>query len=448
MARTRRSTGGVVSQVDDGSTAHDAGLRPGDRIIEVDGHTARDILDLIWAAQEGYLELLVERDGTSFSLNFELEPMRGLGFTFDEPLFDGIRRCPNRCIFCFVDQQPTGLRATLYVKDEDYRASFLHGSYVTMTNLTDEDKDRIVDLHLSPLYVSVHATHEPTRRRLLGRQKLPSIMPLLEEMIHEGICFWTQIVVVPPLNDRSILDQSLRDLATLHPSVHGVGIVPVGLTKHRQGLPSLSPIGEREARQILDQLDAFRSRASKTLGTSFAYAADELFLRAKRPLPKASYYDGYPLVENGIGLLRRFIDGLKRSVRSRVARAKTATQTAGKTAPIVIVTGTAAGAFFKDTVLPALAPLHPPRIEVLTVDNLSLGPTVTVAGLLTGRDILSAMDGHTKPTKILVCEYLIRQGSDVFLDDYSISQLEARLGCLIQVVSDSGPALVRAILSK
>ena len=312
-----RCPGGRIDTIADGSPAARHGLRPGDHVEAINGRPLKDILLYQDALLEDEQIWSLRRKETAFEVDFEGPFAEDPGVTFADDLFDGVRRCTNRCCFCFVDQLPPGMRSTLYVKDEDYRLSFLHGSYLTLSSISDDDLDVIEELGLSPLYVSVHATDPAVRRRLLGRGRLPSIVDQIAELAGRGVACWTQIVVVPGINDGDVLSRSLADLAALHPACLGVGVVPVGLTAHREGLPSLRVPRRDEAADCLDRIETAQSGFLRNLGSRFAWGADEFYRLADRPLPSARRYEGYPLLEDGIGMLRHFRDRLVRSLGRR-----------------------------------------------------------------------------------------------------------------------------------
>jgi len=432
---------GLIDAVAEHGPAWRAGIRTGDTLVALNGLPARDVIDVMWVGQDGWFEATLERDGRRFDVEVELDEGEDPGLRFHTELFDGLRRCPNRCVFCFVDQQPSGLRPSLYVKDEDYRASFLHGNYVTLTNLRPDDLARIVEMHLSPLYVSVHATDETARRRLLGRKRLPPILPLLDDLGEEGIRFWTQIVLVPGWNDDAILARTLADLTSRYPVVQGVAVVPVGLTGHRCGLPPLQPVSAAGARRCLDCVDGIRDAAVVTSGKALVYGADELFLRARRPIPEAAYYEGYPLLENGVGMLRRFLDGVHRALRRRRRRA-------APTGPVTaVVTGTAAGPFFRRHVLPAIEPYGPPPMRLVVARHRLLQGPVGVAGLLAGKDVGAALARGPRPDRVLLCDYALVDGRGPFLDDMTLDDVAERVGCPVVAVPDDPAALVRTLFA-
>ena len=442
---------GRLQCVSKGSAAEAAGLQAGDIIVEMNGFVPRDIIDVMWATQDGWLDLKIERDGKIFAVELDLEEGLEAGLIFAEELFDGLQKCPNRCVFCFVDQQPKGLRPSLYVKDEDYRASFLHGNYITLTNLKDDDIDRILEMRLSPLYVSVHATDEKLRRKLLGRKKLRPILELMDELSQGGIDFYTQVVLIPGWNDKEQLDETLRALVDRFPSVKGIAVVPVGLTTHRQQLTQLPAVDEKCARETLDRISKIRNEALKKHGIPLVYGADELFLKADRKLPKGDYYDDFGLLENGIGLMRRFLDelaevlpqfenkGKPRDDEKTTAKEKT------KDNEVVIVTGTSAAPFFRRLVLPQLEHLIISKVRVLAVKNKLLGESVTVAGLLAGKDIVTALRKIKRPKKVLLCDYALLNGNGPFLDGMDCAEISRAIGCPVVALPDSAEALVKEL---
>ena len=444
-----------LESVSKGSAAEAAGLRGGDIILEMNGFVPRDIIDVMWATQDGWLDLLVERDGETFEVELDLEEGLEPGLLFEHELFDGLKSCPNRCVFCFVDQQPQGLRPSLYVKDEDYRASFLHGNYITLTNLTDDDIERILEMRLSPLYVSVHATDEQLRRKLLGRKKVRPILDLMDELAHGGIEFYTQIVLIPGWNDKKQLDDTLRNLVARHPAVRGIAVVPVGLTQHRNNLTELPAVDEKCARETLDRIGKIRKEALKKHGHPLVYGADELFLKARRNLPKTDYYDDFGLLENGIGLMRRFLDELEEVLAQYEHKASSDRKTLGggkaqgdrkaSEGEVVIVTGTSAAPFFRHLVLPRLEGINISPVRVLAVKNQLMGESVTVAGLLSGQDILTALRTIPQPSRVLFCDYALLDGDGPFLDGMEREEISRAIGCPVVALPDSAEEFVRAL---
>ena len=358
-------TAGVIANVALGSLAERAGLQAGDELFSINGHALRDVIDVQFYAAEEYLALEVQRGQKTFIVEIERRYGEPLGLDFAELTFDGIRRCDNRCEFCFVVQMPPRLRPSLYVKDDDYRLSFLTGSYVTLTNLNEDDWARIDEQHLSPLYVSVHATELDLRRRVLRNPDAPDVMSQLRRLAELDVEVHTQIVVTPGLNDGPHLDHSIGGLAELHPSVLSVSVVPVGLTRFHRGKCRVHT--DAEMRLVFEQVLAWQARLRKRLGVNFVHLSDEWYLRLGEPVPEVGAYDGLDLTENGVGLVRRFLD-----VHHTFDVAHT------------LVTST--------LFAPVLRAVT--NADVVSITNRFFGETVTVAGLLTGQDVIAQLQGR------------------------------------------------------
>jgi len=389
---------GLIAAVASHSLAERIGLRAGDELLSINGHQLRDVIDAQFYAAEERLALRVRQDGQESTLEAERRYDEPLGLEFAQPTFDGLRYCNNRCEFCFVTHMAPGLRRSLYVRDDDYRHSFLFGSYVTLTNLDEADWERIGEQGLSPLYVSVHATDPDLRRRILGNPAAPDVMAQLRRLAELGIETHTQIVVVPGLNDGPHLERSIGDLSgsyPLHPLTHpfirsyplthplthpltrSVSIVPVGLTRYHRG--SCRVHTDVEMRAVFDQVAGWQARLRERLGVSFVYLSDEWYLRLGEEVPPLEAYDGLDLTENGVGLVRRFLEnGGWRMENGGNLQSPTST----------LVTGT----LFAPVLQRVTA--HIPGVEVVPVVNRFFGETVTVAGLLTGQDVVAQLRGR------------------------------------------------------
>jgi len=413
------------------SIAAELGLHPGDRLLALNGEPVRDLLDYQLLSQEECLLLEIERgDGELWEIEIDKDADEPLGLFLPHPEPD---QCGNQCLFCFVHQLPPGMRRTLYVKDEDYRFSYLYGAYVTLTNIDESSLQRILTRRLSPLYVSVHATEEQLRTHLLGRRG-PAILDLLQQLVVGGITLHTQVVVCPGLNDGAQLERTFHDLVRLaapadagepQGGVASLAIVPVGLTGYRQRLPQLRVVSPNEARTLLDWVKARQADCLASVGTRFVYAADELYLNAGVDFPPLADYEGLPQLENGVGLVARF----------RAQAAEVLAQAGPLDLPAVrVITGMAAAGEL-ESFCAALAGKTGTRFVVTPVPNRFFGGAVTVTGLLTGRDLIDALAGQVDGELLLLPDVLLLDGTRVLLDDMSIEELAGRLAATIEVVA-------------
>ena len=405
--------GGQITGVDRGSVGARAGLQPGDVLLSINGFPLRDVIDAQFHGADESLALRVRRGQREFSVSVERGYDEPLGLQFARPTFDtDVRRCDNRCEFCFVAQMPPGLRRSLYVKDDDYRHSFLFGNYVTLTNLAEADWERIGEQHLSPLYVSVHATDPELRRRFLRNPGAPDVSAQLRRLAEMGIEVHTQVVVVPGLNDGPHLDRSIGDLAELYPAVCSVSVVPVGLTRHHRGGCRLHTL--EEARTLFDQVNGWQARLRPRLGVRFAYLSDEWYLRLGEEVPPADAYDGLDLTENGVGLVRGFLDGgaqVSDLGPDAVPHLRSAT----------LVTGT----LFAPVLERVTA--HLDDVEVAPVVNRFFGESVTVAGLLTAQDVVEQLAGRHLGDVVVLPAVMFGGPEGQSLDEMGPEQVGAAL---------------------
>ena len=434
-----------VLEVEPGSIAAQVGLSPGDVIAGINGQPVADLLDYQYAADDPVLTLLVRRpDGETWEVEIEREPGDRLGLRFEaiQP-----RECGNDCVFCFVHQNPPGLRPSLYVKDEDYRLSFLDGHFVTLTNLSRRDIERIVAMRLSPLYVSVHTTDAELRRRLLGRQDRPdNVMDRLRSLLDARITVHAQVVLCPGWNDGEALERTVRDLAALHPGVASVAVVPLGLTRYRQNLPALDPVTPEYARAFAGWLEARQPAFLERFGVRFLYAGDEFYLMAGLPVPPLPQYDDLPQVGNGVGMVASFRADAERLVRRLGPVGRPRRGPVARAGRITAVTGVLAAPVITPFIK-ALGDAWEVPVHVEAVVNRFYGPTIRVAGLLTGQDLLDhllARGGLSGPgTDLLVVpDVMLKADAPVFLDDLRLEELGRRLGVEALAVEASPRGLV------
>ncbi|MBW2689775.1 MAG: DUF512 domain-containing protein [Deltaproteobacteria bacterium] len=408
-----------ILTVEPGSIADELGVQPGDHLLEINGEPVNDLIDYLLEEPSEALHLeIVRSDKELWTLDIEHdsdEPL-GLGLPHPEP-----ERCGNNCIFCFVHQLPRGMRRSLYVKDEDYRFSYLYGAYVTLTNLSEDDLQRILKKHLSPLYVSVHAVDHELRQKLLGKCA-PDVLPLLQRLVAGGIEIHTQVVVCPEINDGSFLEQTCQELVALAPGIKSLAIVPVGLTGHRQRLPELRIHTRQEAIELIDWTEARQAKLLSQLGTRFIFVADELYLKAEKDFPNLAVYEDLSQIENGVGLIPLF--------RSQAIEVLAAAESM-ELPSISLVTGVSAAADI-GSFAEKLAEKCGLDLRVHVVENHFFGGYVTVAGLLTGQDLLEQLADASLGDILLVPEVMLREGEEIFLDNIQISDLEERLDVQVE----------------
>ncbi len=426
----------LILDVQTGSIAEELDIESGDRLIAVNGSKLRDIVDYHFFTDENNLALeLIKTNGEVWEIEVEREEGEQLGMVFAPPK---PRKCKNNCIFCFVHQMPPGLRQPLYVKDEDYLLSFLCGNYVTMSDITLDEINRIIEQHLSPLYVSVHASEPVLRDRLLGRRH-PSkpILDILNKLSAAHITIHTQIVLCPGINDGPALHKTVYDLAALHPSIASLAIVPVGLTKHRNGLLLLSPVTREYAVSFLKVWQPLANNLNRKLNNKFLMFADEFYIKAGNVFPPLSSYGNMPQLENGVGMIPLFL----REARNVLRRAKRC-----KAAQITIVTGESPYIYLKDFIA-MLAEKTGTMLHLIAVNNKLFGDEVTVTGLVSGQDIISTLRGLSLGDLVIIPDVMLKEGEGVFIDDMSIDDMQKELNVKVQVVA-STPQGIYALIKR
>jgi putative radical SAM enzyme (TIGR03279 family) len=405
-------------------------VEAGDRLLAVNGLVPRDTIDLATGGSERELSIVVERQEARRAFDLNIGATRELGLEFGAPTFDGIRRCANACEFCFIDGLPEGMRRTLYIRDDDYRYSFLYGSFVTLTNLRPSDVDRICYQRLSPLRVSVHATDLAVRRQLLANPRAPDILGQLDDFGAAGIEFHGQVVLVPGVNDGAVLDQTIRDLAVRYPAVRSVAVVPVGLTRHSHtvGLRTLTPA---DAMAALACCSRWQRNLRARLGVGFVYPGDELYLLAGRRFPSAPQYDDHPQLQNGVGLVPLFLRQWRR-VRHR--------RPAAVTRRLVLWVCGQAMERALGLVAADLETVDGLSTEVVAVPNAFFGTGVTVSGLLTGADVARALRGR-QADRVVLPRVMLDAAGERTLDDWTLSELIENLPGEVRVAQSAGELL-------
>lgn len=429
----------MIKKIEEGSIAQELGLVPGDRLLAINGQQIRDIFDYQYEIQEGYVELLIEKtDGEQWLYEVEKDCEEELGAVFESGLMDEYHSCSNRCCFCFIDQMPPGMRETLYFKDDDSRLSFLQGNYITLTNMDRQELERVARYHFSPINVSVHTIDPELRCRMLHNRFAGDIMDKLHFLAQAGIEMNGQVVLCRGINDGAVLEQTVDGLAGLWPHMRSLSVVPVGLTRYRDGLEPLEPFGKKEAEVLLDAVGVWQERLRKETGVGFVYASDEWYLLAGRPLPSQEMYDGYPQLENGVGMLRLLEEEL----------AEALWEMEGDEREIygAVATGLLAAPFLEKYMERIQERFPRVRIRVYPIENRFFGESITVSGLLTGQDIWEQLKERDLGEKLLLPCNMLRSGEEVFLDDWTVSELERRLKIPVSVVDPSGEDLIQAVL--
>lgn len=423
---------GKILIVPEGSLAEELELVPGDKILEINGMKLRDIIDVSFAFACEEVEMLVEHeDGQQELFEFDKDYDEELGVEFESAVFDGIRHCANNCYFCFVDQVAPNMRDSLNIKDDDYRMSFLYGNFITLTNMVDRDFQRIKQYHLSPLFVSVQCTNPELRKQMLRCKTADRLMSQLEKLEAADVEYHTQIVLCRDLNDGAELDRSIQDIMARQPYAQSMAVVPVGLTKFRQDCYPLKSFDAESAGRVVDQVEQYQIRQRAKDGRTFIYLSDEFYLLSGRPLPPAEYYDGFPQLDNGIGLARSFIEDFKMAAEEAQQEEREAD---GKPVKLAVVSGTSIAPLLKR--LADSLQLANVEITVVPVVNNHFGSTVNVSGLLTAHDMLASLKGiDTQVDGILIPESALRTGDNIFLDDVSLDDFCQSLSCRVETVA-------------
>ncbi len=445
--------GHVIKEIQQGSIAMELDIEPGDRLLAIDGREIEDIFDYQYYVESEYLEVLIEKpDGEQWLLEVDKEEDEDLGILFENGLMDGYRSCHNQCIFCFIDQMPGGMRETLYFKDDDSRLSFLQGNYVTLTNMSDHDLDRIIQYRLSPINISFQTMNPELRCKMLNNRFAGEALKKVDRLYQAGIAMNGQIVLCKGINDGEELVFSIRKLMEYIPVLESVSVVPVGLSKYREGLYPLEPFTPEDAGKVLDLIHGFQKEIYERHGIHFIHASDEWYITAGRELPSEETYDGYLQLENGVGMLRLLLNEFQQGLKMRREEyaekgvsPETLSQYAGE---ISMATGKIAYPYLLK-MAEELMKLYPQIIiHVYEITNYFFGEMITVSGLLTGQDIMAQLAGKALGERLLLPENMLRSGEEVFLDDVTVSQMEKALQVKIDIVKSSGYDLIDAVLGE
>ncbi len=426
-----------IKNVISGSPAAKCGVIAGDMLANINGNPIKDVLDYMYYAAEVNVKLDLVRCGEEIALSVKKDEYDDLGLEFDTFLMDNKQRCSNRCIFCFIDQMPPNMRDTLYFKDDDARLSFLHGNYVTLTNLDQSDIDRIIKMKLN-INVSVHTTNPELRVKMMRNKFAGEKLKYLYQLAESGIQLNCQIVCCPGFNDGDELRRTLNDLSKLMPNISSMAVVPVGITKYREGLCPLKTFDKETAGETIDIIEEFQRDLLEKYDTRTVFPSDEFFLTADRPLPSAEYYEDYPQYENGVGMLRSLIDEFDDALDTA--------EWDGDERRISIVTGRAPFKIISDLVRKAEKKFPKLKCGVYPIRNDFFGETITVTGLITAQDLIAQMKNKELGDELLISSAMLMHGSDIFLDDLTVGDVERELNVRVRAVQNDGYELLDAVI--
>ncbi len=431
-----------ITEIERGSIAERTGIRAGDSLVSVNGNEICDVLDYRFYITECRLVLALSGNDGEYTVTVEKDEYDDLGLEFETPLMDAKHHCKNGCIFCFIDQNPKGMRESIYFKDDDSRLSFIHGNYVTLTNMTERDVSRIIKMRMSPINISIHTTNPELRVRMMKNKRAGEVLSYLDDFRRAELNMCGQIVLCRGVNDGEELKRTLTDLAGYYPYLGSVSIVPAGLTKHRDGLCPLSDFTAVEAGEVIDMIDAIANEQLEKHGSRQFFAADELYLKAGRELPPTEYYEDYPQIENGVGMLRSFVDEFFLGVDDIDGL----TAKEGAKRRVTVVTGVAAYPVISELCKEIERRYADVTVDVVRVENDFFGKSVTVSGLLTGKDIYEALRARTLGDVVLLPENCLRHGDGLFLCGMSVDELSQTIGAECRAVSTDGYCFLEAVL--
>ena len=438
-------SGHIIKQVLPGSIGEELELEPGDRVLEVNGERIEDVFDYRYLINDTYIEITVlKKNGEALLFEIDKYMDEDLGIEFESSLMDEYHSCTNKCIFCFIDQLPKGMRPTMYFKDDDSRLSFLQGNYITLTNMKDKDLDRIIRYKLSPINISVHTTNPELRCMMLHNRFAGKIMEQIQKLYEAETIMNGQIVLCKGVNDGKELEKTIQDLGGFLPFMESLSVVPVGISRHREGLYPLEPFDREDAKAVLKTIHTLQDQFMDEYGTHFVHASDEWYILAGESLPEEDNYDGYVQLENGVGMLRL----QEREFHEALEEARFSESSKLFEKHCTIATGKLAGPFLKELVKDLTAVYPNIHVDVVEVTNDFFGPQITVSGLLTGQDIVAQLKNRTLGSELLLPVNVLRSGEDVLLDDMHINEIEKTLQVPVRIVQSNGNDLFDALVSQ
>lgn len=444
-----KKTEHVIKKVEEGSIAWEMEIEPGDILLKINDEEIEDIFDYQFMIQEEYIEVLVQKpDGEEWLLEIDKDEQEDLGIEFENGLMDDYRSCHNKCIFCFIDQMPKGMRETLYFKDDDSRLSFLQGNYVTLTNMSEHDVNRIIKYHLGPINISFQTMNPELRCMMLHNRFAGDALKKVDLFYEAGIEMNGQIVLCKGINDGRELDFSIRELTKYYPCLQSVSVVPVGLSKYREGLYPLKPFTKEDAKEVIGLIKKWQDYMYEKYGMHFIHASDEWYLLAEEELPTEDRYDGYLQLENGVGMLTLLKDEFKEAMQTAVHQKKLYRDLSdGKTRRLTLATGKLAYRTICDLAAQMMKAFEWLDLNVVAIRNDFFGERITVSGLLTGQDLIAQLKDLPLGDKLLLPQNVLRSGENYFLDDITVPQLEDALQVRVDIVKSSGQDFVETVLN-
>ncbi len=443
----------VIYKIAPGSIAEEMEIEAGDVLISINGNEIEDVFDYHYMVNDAYIEVLIRKaDGEEWELEIEKDYNEDLGIEFENGLMDDYKSCTNKCIFCFIDQMPPGMRETLYFKDDDSRLSFLQGNYVTLTNMKDKDLDRIIQYHLAPINISVQTTNPELRCMMLHNRFAGDALKKIDRLYEAGIQMNGQIVLCKGVNDGEELERSIIDLSKYLPYMESVSVVPVGLSKYRDGLYPLEPFTKEDAIQVIETIEKWQDKCIKEHDMHFIHASDEWYLLAERPLPEEDSYDGYLQLENGVGMLRLLMNEFAVALQEakvepgyKEAVMKVLQDQFGGHHKVSLITGRLAAPFLKEMAAEFMEEFPGYEVEVIDIRNDFFGENITVSGLITGQDMIAQTKEKALGNAMAIPCNMLRSGEHTFLDDLTVEDVENTLQVPVLIVKSSGRALLEAM---
>lgn len=429
-----------VVGIDKGSIAEEAGIEPGDILLSINGNRVYDIIEYRFLVNDEELTLgILKANGEEWEIEIEKEAYEDLGMNIEDPSMENPKGCHNKCIFCFIDQLPKGMRESLYFKDDDSRLSFLHGNFITLTNMKAEDIDRLIKYRISPINVSIHTTNPELRVKMLNNKKAGEVIASIKKLTQGGIQVNCQIVLCPKVNDGKELQNTIEDLYSLYPGVQNVAIVPVGITKYRDGLYEMEGYNRQSASEVIDLVHGIQNRFLKETGETFARLADEFYINAERELPSFEDYGDFEQLEDGIGMIRYFENCINEDLANLVVD--------GKGLEFAVVTGVSSYEFIKK-ITSAINEKLNINIKVYKIINNFFGEKITVSGLLTGRDIIDQLKGKIKEKVVFIPSNMLKADQDIFLDDITLEDIMRELNIRVEKCKYSGDDFIDKIVKE